>query len=92
MPYMNRLGTHARVWTEPPAQTIVDDAYDHLDQQITTIPLHLLDPVDRVRVEFTYVNTTGATVTFGDSVEDEQCFVMVYVTPPNGVSTPYCFN
>jgi hypothetical protein len=89
MPYMNALGTHARVWTDTPVHTIIDQPYSRLMQGITSIAPYAMDPGDRVRTEFTYANATGQVVTYGDAPEDEVSFVMTYVTPPIGMG-PTC--
>ncbi|MBK7047822.1 MAG: hypothetical protein IPH48_15225 [bacterium] len=92
MPYSNRYGTHAKVTTGVPGTIIVDESFDLSQTRITSFAPVALGAGDQVKLDFTYQNTSAATLVFGDSAVNEQCFVMTYVTPPIGMTYPYCLD
>jgi len=83
-PHMHQLGVHMKataVRSMMGKRVILDEAYSFDDQDA-----HLIEPVemaagDRVEVECTYVNTTDATVAYGDSSQDEMCYANVLRYP-----------
>ncbi len=85
VPHMHQLGVHMTVTHQSAAgaRTLLDEDFA-FDRQL----VHPIAPVvdvtrgDRLVVECTYVNSTGRTVTFGESSEAEMCFAVLYVYPP----------
>jgi hypothetical protein len=92
-PHMHQLGIHEKVFGESAAgETKLFDAPYSFDEQsyVAVAPLTLAKG-DRVRVECTHRNTTGADVGFGDSSLAEMCFAGLYLYPSDG-GTFICVN
>ncbi|MEO8700495.1 MAG: hypothetical protein ABI867_10645 [Kofleriaceae bacterium] len=84
-PHMHQLGIHmkATVTRGGTTQTLIDMPYSFDSQAYYPIAPELqLAPGDRIRVECSYQNTTGATVGFGQSSLQEMCGLGIYVSPP----------
>ncbi len=83
-PHMHQLGTHIKVTARQSGSDIVvyDQDYSFSDQQFASwTPLPLTNG-DRINVDCTYNNTTGGSVSFGDSSTQEMCFAISYRYPP----------
>ena len=61
--------------------TIHDGDYDFMDQRIYPIDIVDMAAGDKVQMTCTYDNDTGADVPFGDSSNDEMCFLGIYRYP-----------
>jgi len=76
-PHMHMLGTHMKVTaqsTEMGDVIMLDDPYSFDEQVVKVVPeLIPMKAGDRIRVDCTYNNTTGGTVTWGDSSLKEMC-------------------
>lgn len=87
--HMHKLGRHMRsVVTRGAEQIMLQDiAYNFENQtfQLKT-PTVELQPGDTLTTYCTYDNTTGATVRFGDSSDDEMCFTDLFYYPAQGAS------
>jgi hypothetical protein len=90
-PHMHQLGTHMKVFHEAGGgdDKLHDKPYS-FEEQVN----YKITPVDvaageKIRVECTWNNTTGQTVTFGDSSEAEMCFAGLYRYPKDG-SNLFC--
>jgi hypothetical protein len=87
-PHMHQLGVHLKGTVTPagggPDIVLFDGAYD-FDAQLHRFidPIQALAPGDQLTVDCSYDNTTGQTVTFGESSEDEMCFLGLAVYPSN---------
>lgn len=85
-PHMHQLGVHLKGTLTPagggPDIVLFDGAYD-FDAQLHEFidPIQALAPGDQLTVDCTYDNTTGQTVTFGESSGDEMCFLGMAVYP-----------
>lgn len=83
-PHMHQIATHQKVeLIRGGTPTVLHDrAFNFAEQNY-----YLQDPEvqvqqgDQIRVSCTYVNTTGRTVTFGDSSDQEMCFSGLYRYP-----------
>ena len=86
-PHMHQLGTHLKYTITPTAGSPVvlyDQSYTFDGQEHVMIePVHTLHAGDQLRIDCTYNNTTGATVTFGESSTDEMCLAGLTVYPYN---------
>ena len=86
-PHLHQLGTHMRAVAVRDGQedvVLFDQPYDFEDQQV-----HPIEPIemalgDRVEVHCTYNNTTGSTVSWGESSDEEMCFATTYRYPAYG--------
>ena len=82
-PHMHQLGRHIRVDLETSGGTmnIYDEDYLFEAQnfrEVTPIPL---SSGDKILVECTFRNDTGAPVGFGESSDEEMCFAISYRYP-----------
>ncbi len=95
-PHLHARGTHANLVitpAQPPVtQTLLDAPYT-FDTQLISPASFALHAGDLVGVTCTYVNDTAITpLTFGDSVDSEQCFVGMYVAPSTGLTFLGCVS
>ena len=88
-PHMHTLGTHQHVTMQTAAsgEILLHDGPYTFDQQV----YYSMDPVpvakgDKIKVDCTFVNTTTAAVTFGESTTNEMCLASVYRYPASGAS------
>jgi hypothetical protein len=88
--HMHKLGTHMKsVITREGSPDIVlqDLPYDFEEQTFHLVEPHIeLLPSDRLTTHCTYNNTTGQTVRFGDSSDEEMCFTDLFYYPAQGAS------
>ena len=86
-PHMHQLGTHLKYTITPTAGSplvLYDQSYTFDGQEHVMIdPVYALHAGDQLEIECTYNNTTGATVTFGESSKDEMCLAGMTVYPSN---------
>jgi hypothetical protein len=78
--------------TGSPDIVLQDIPYDFEEQKFHHTPsLVELRPGDKLVTHCTFDNTTGATVSFGESSNDEMCFTDLYYYPAksaNYICTP----
>jgi len=89
LPHMHRLGTHMKITYRGGAgeRVLHDEDYSFDAQRFHGIePALAAAPGDQLVVDCTYVNTTAATVGFGESTTDEMCFGLIYAYPPAPVA------
>ncbi|MEZ4400205.1 MAG: hypothetical protein R3B06_09310 [Kofleriaceae bacterium] len=88
--HMHKLGTNLRsviTRSGSPDLVLQDIPYDFESQGFQlTAPTFELRPGDVLTTSCTYNNTTGATVRFGDSSDDEMCFTDLFYYPAQGAS------
>ncbi|MBK9030714.1 MAG: hypothetical protein IPL61_05140 [Myxococcales bacterium] len=88
--HMHKLGTNLRsVITRSGSPDIVlqDIPYNFEQQTFQLVaPFVELRPGDVLTTSCTYNNTTGATVRFGDSSNDEMCFTDLFYYPAQGAN------
>jgi hypothetical protein len=82
-PHMHQLGMHQSVIVTHGGvpTTMLDTPYAFTEQRNYPMAETIFHQGDQVQTTCTYVNTTGATVTFGDSTTDEMCFTGIYKYP-----------
>jgi hypothetical protein len=85
-PHMHMLGSHMKVGYANQdgsgARVMLDQPYSFDEQKFTSLASPLVSGAGgRVTVECTYVNTTGQTVTFGESSTQEMCYALTFVYP-----------
>ena len=93
-PHQHQLGTHHKVeLNRGGTRTVLHDApYQFAEQEYyLQTPEVSVAAGDRIEVTCTYVNTTGGTVTFGESSNDEMCFTGLYRYPASA-SNIFCAN
>jgi hypothetical protein len=94
-PHMHQFGTHQTVelLSASGAAQMLHDAPFHFDDQSYQLvsPMVQVRTGDKVRVTCTYVNNSGADVTYGDGGFSEMCFAGLYRFPAIG-SDEYCPN
>ncbi|MDD9971136.1 MAG: hypothetical protein OXR73_33165 [Myxococcales bacterium] len=96
-PHMHQLGVHMRVTVvrahgEQSSIELYDGSYDFERQVFHRISPMPLSAGDRVMVECTYENTTGRTVSWGDSSLDEMCFASMGLFPAADYGRLPCFD
>jgi hypothetical protein len=87
--HMHKLGRHMRSVIRRGSSDIVlqDIAYDFEQQSFQHVsPFVDLQPNDVLTTYCTFENTTGATVGFGESSDDEMCFTDLFYYPAQGAS------
>jgi hypothetical protein len=92
-PHMHQYATHQKVELVHGGNTstLLDRPYSFFEQGY--YPQQPLIPVsggDQLKVACTYTNTSGSTVTFGDSSNQEMCFTGMYFFPARGASIFSC--
>jgi hypothetical protein len=88
-PHMHQLGVHMKVVAERKSAgnvVLFDDEYSFESQQRYAVDFLQLQAGDVVHVECTYENTTPRTVPWGQSSNDEMCFVGLMGFPAMGGS------
>lgn len=94
-PHMHKLATHQKIellrGNDPPVE-LHNMPYDFEEQKYwLQSPEIQLQAQDKIRVTCQYNNTTGATVGFGDSSDNEMCFGGMYRYPASN-SVLFCPN
>jgi len=92
-PHMHKAAVHQKVTiTQNGSPSVLHDLPFSFGEQNffeQTPQFHLVGG-DQVKVECTYVNNTGRTITFGDSSDAEMCFAGLYRYPATGSSLFEC--
>jgi hypothetical protein len=94
-PHMHQLGTHLKTTlTIGGTDQVLHDgdyAFDH--QAFIPFPSIAMQPNDTIKTECTWTNTTGQTVTWGESSTTEMCFSIMYRYPAQSDGGPgICSN
>lgn len=92
-PHMHKIGMHQSVivtHSGTPA-TMLDTPFSFSEQKNYPMSETIFHQGDSIQTTCTYVNTTGSTVTFGDSTNDEMCFTGIYKYPA-GSNVYSCVN
>ena len=81
-PRLLTTGTHVKlvrtVLNAQTSDTLLDVPYTIDDEPVYPVSVEL-NQADSLQVTCTYVNNTGNTLVYGESVDAEQCFVGMYV-------------
>ena len=82
-PHMHQIGTHQTVVLTHAGNysTLLDTDYMFTEQKNYPIPEVLVHQGDRIQTTCSYVNNTGATVSFCDTSQCEMCFTSLYKYP-----------
>jgi hypothetical protein len=91
-PHMHKLGTQQKVeHVRGSSATVLHDKPFVFEEQsyFMMSPMAQVATGEQIRVTCTYVNTTGAVVTYGDGADKEMCFSGLYRFPASG-SNEYC--
>jgi hypothetical protein len=80
-PHMHQMGTHMKVSVEG---DVVHDENFTFTEQINYPTERQVQAGDQIDVTCTYVNDTGESVSWGDSSNNEMCFVGFYRYPKIG--------
>jgi hypothetical protein len=83
-PHMHQLATHQKVeLTHMGTTTMLHDLDFHFAEQTYYLKTPIVQVMagDQIRVTCTYLNTTGTTVRWGDSSNQEMCFSGFYRYP-----------
>ena len=85
-PHMHQIGVHQNltVTHSGTPTTMLDTDYMFTEQKNYPIAEATFYSGDQIQVTCTYVNNTGATITFGDSSTSEMCFTGMYKYPAGG--------
>lgn len=92
-PHMHQYATHQKfeLIKAGGTSTLLDSAYSFFEQHYyRQNPVVAVDGGDRIAVACTYTNTSGHTVTFGDSSTAEMCFTGMYLYPARGAGLFDC--
>jgi len=91
-PHMHQLGTHFKttVTTGGTAQVIHDAAYSFDEQAFLSFEPMALEPGDTITTECTWNNTTGTTVTYGESTATEMCYSILLRYPSSITDDAFC--
>ncbi|HUH04767.1 MAG TPA: hypothetical protein VML75_22375 [Kofleriaceae bacterium] len=91
-PHMHQLGTHMKVVHQATGGdvTLHDEPFDFNEQLNYSITPTLVQAGEGIRVTCSYVNTSGGTVIFGDSSDQEMCFAGLYRYPATGAGLFSC--
>lgn len=91
-PHMHKLATHSKfeVIRNNTSTVLWDAAYDFNEQKYyPQTPEYQVQEGDQIKVTCSYHNP-GATVTFGDSSDNEMCFTGMYRYPSQNASLTQC--
>jgi Copper type II ascorbate-dependent monooxygenase, C-terminal domain len=86
-PHMHQIGVHQRltVTTSNVPTTLLDTDYSFSEQK--NYPMQAVIPAaSQILTTCTYVNNTGATITYGDSSTEEMCFTGIYKYPAGAMT------
>ncbi len=91
-PHMHQIGRHMKVVHRTGAgeTTLLDEPFDFNEQTNYPIAATLVKAGESLDTTCTYLNDTGAVVTFGDSSKSEMCFVGIYRYPATGAGLFSC--
>jgi hypothetical protein len=94
-PHMHQFATHQKLVITPtggPPETVLDDAYAFAEQRNYPMAVKKIAANTRIDTTCTFVNNSGAPVTFGDSSNQEMCFTGMYKYPAGGNLFQCAFN
>jgi hypothetical protein len=92
-PHMHKLANHAKLeHIRGNVTTVLHDAAYSFEEQVyfKQNPELSVEKDDRIRVTCRYNNTTGGRVGFGDSTNEEMCFIGLYRYPSQNASITQC--
>jgi hypothetical protein len=91
-PHMHQLGTHMKIVHQKSSGnvTLLDEPYDFEEQTYYPIEPLAVANGERLEITCTFVNDTGAPVSFGDSSDQEMCFGGLYRYPATGANLFAC--
>lgn len=92
-PHMHKIANHSKfeVIHNGVSTVVWDAAYDFNDQKYyPQTPEIQVKQGDQIKVTCSYNNTTGGSVTFGDSSDKEMCFTGMYRYPSQNASVTQC--
>ncbi len=69
--------------------TPIDAAFDPVDMQYLTFPRFTATSGDALYTTCNYVNSTGVTQIWGDRIENEMCYLVLYRTGPTAPTAPF---
>lgn len=86
LPHMHQMGAHLKVVAHRSAGDVLihDGPYDFENQIATRLDPIALVEGDTIEIECTYENTTGQTLHFGESSNDEMCIAGLARFPAGG--------
>ncbi|HSD87061.1 MAG TPA: hypothetical protein VLB44_06085 [Kofleriaceae bacterium] len=85
-PHMHLLGTHMKVTYGTQVVMDSDYTFDQQKFQMMAAPITTVAG-GKYEVTCSYFNPTGTAVTFGESTNNEMCFAMTFVYPPQAATT-----
>ena len=82
-PHMHQLGTHFKteLIIDGVTSSLHDEPYDFDEQAFKSFEPIAMSAGDKIRTTCTWFNTTGSTVTWGESSDSEMCFSIMYRYP-----------
>lgn len=85
-PHMHQYGRHLKttLTVGGVATVIHDDAYSFEHQQIKTFTPIQMNPGDTITTECEWDNTTGETISYGESSDTEMCYSIMFRYPDDG--------
>lgn len=91
-PHMHQWGVHFKttLTVNGADQVLHDSAYDFEHQDVKTFAPITVNAGDKIKTECTYNNTTGATLTYGESSDTEMCYSLLYRYPKQ--NNEFCTN
>lgn len=91
-PHMHQLGSHMKTTvTAGGTEHVLNDApYDFEHQAVLTFEPLQVNPGDTITSACTWTNTTGETVTYGESSTTEMCYSILYRFPRG--TEEFCTN
>ena len=91
-PHMHQLGTHFKttLTTGGTARVIHDAPYTFDEQAFLRFDPISLEPGDTITSECTWLNTTGQTVTYGESSTTEMCYSIMLRYPSITSDDAFC--
>lgn len=92
-PHMHQIAVHSKLELTHAGSTTTlwDDAYSFNEQKYyPKNPLVQVASGDQIKVTCSYVNHSGASITFGDSSNKEMCFTGLYRYPSQNASITQC--
>ena len=93
-PHMHKLAIHQKfevIRGATPSNVLWDSDYDFKEQKYYgQTPEFQVQAQDQIKVTCRYDNTTGASVMFGDSSDNEMCFTGMYRYPSQNASLTQC--
>lgn len=91
-PHMHQLGTHFKttLTTAGTPRVIHDAPYSFDEQAFLRLEPTVLEPGDTITTECTWRNTTGQTITYGESSTTEMCYSIMLRYPSSDTDQAFC--